>query len=100
MKLAPKLAAASALLAAAQFSTAAFALDTAAAEIRTVTGELKAGASRAVSDARALGDKLASGAARGRDEVENGFKSLGGAIDALGQKIGSSKKTSPFDVGA
>jgi len=41
---------------------------------------------------RLQGDKLASGATWTRDEVAKGFESLGNSINALGQKIGSSKK--------
>jgi hypothetical protein len=52
-------------------------------------GEAKAGAAAAVSDARALGDKLASGAKWSRDEVASGFKSLSQAIDTLGRNIAS-----------
>ncbi len=58
-------------------------------------GEAKAGASAAVADARALDDKLASGATWTHDEVAKGFQSLGTSIDALGQKIGGTKKASP-----
>ncbi len=63
-------------------------------------GEAQAGASATVADTRVLGDKLASGATWTRDEVAKGFESLGKGIDALGQKIGGSKKASPFGVGA
>ncbi len=63
-------------------------------------GEVKAGASAAVADTRALGDKLASGATWTRDEVAKGFEALGNSINALGQKIGSTKKASPFAPGA
>jgi hypothetical protein len=65
-----------------------------------VGGKLNAGTSVAAADARALGDKLESGAAWTRDEVAKDFESLRNAIDALGQKVGSDKKASPFDVGA
>jgi hypothetical protein len=53
-----------------------------------------------VSDARAVGDKLARGGVWARDEVARGFVSLGGAIDQLGHAIGAKPKASPFDVGA
>lgn len=62
-------------------------------------GEAQAGASAAVADTRALGDKLASGATWTRDEVAKDFESLRNSINALGQKIGGTKKASPFDVG-
>jgi hypothetical protein len=45
-----------------------------------------------VADTKTLGDKLASGATWTREEVAKGFESLGHAINALGQKIGSSKR--------
>ena len=63
-------------------------------------GEAKAGASATVADTRALGDKLAAGGTWTRDEVAEGFESLGNGINALGQKIGGTRKASPFDVGA
>ena len=52
------------------------------------------------AETRALGDNLAFGATWTRDEVAKGFESLGNAINAVGQKIGGTKKASPFDVGA
>jgi hypothetical protein len=63
-------------------------------------GEAKAGASATVADTRALGDKLAVGGIWTRDEVAKGFESLGNGINTLGEKIGNTKKASPFDVGA
>lgn len=63
-------------------------------------GEAKAAVSAAIADTRSLGDKLVSGATWARDEVAQAFKSLGDGIDALGRKIGSDKKASPFDAGA
>jgi hypothetical protein len=65
-----------------------------------VSGEAKTGASATVADTRALGDKLAAGAAWTRDEVAKGFDSLGNGINALGRKLGSTRKASPFDVGS
>jgi hypothetical protein len=35
-----------------------------------------------------------------REEVAKGFEALGNAINALGQKIGGSKKAAPADVGS
>lgn len=49
---------------------------------------------------KALGDKLASGVAWTREEVAKGFEALGNAINALGQKIGSSKKAALVNVGS
>jgi hypothetical protein len=54
----------------------------------------------AVADTKALGDKLASGATWAREEVAKGFEALGNASNALGQKIGSSKKAAPVNVGS
>ena len=80
-----------------EFKAAAQGLESAAG---WAGGEAKAGASATVADMRVLGDKLASGATWTRDEVAKGFESLGNSINALGRKIGSTKKTSPFDAGA
>jgi hypothetical protein len=62
--------------------------------------EAKSAASTGVSDARSVGDKLASGGVWAKNEVAKGFESLGGALNKLGQSIGSKAKASPFDVGA
>jgi hypothetical protein len=62
--------------------------------------EAKASAAAAVADTKALGDKLAFGAAWAREEVAKGFEALGNAINALGQKIGSEKKAGLVDVGS
>ena len=80
-----------------EFKAAAHGLESAAG---WAGAEAKAGASAAVADTKALGDKLASGATWAREEVAKGFESLGDAINALGQKIGSSKKAAPVDVGS
>jgi hypothetical protein len=53
-----------------------------------------------VADTKALGDKLASGTTWAREEVAKGFEALGNAINALGQKIGSSKKAALVNVGS
>jgi hypothetical protein len=45
-----------------------------------------------VTDTKALGDKL--------DSDATGFESLSNAINALGQKIGSSKMAAPVNVGS
>ena len=54
----------------------------------------------AVADTKALSDKLASGATWAREEVAKGFEALGNASNALGPKIGSSKKAAPVNVGS
>ena len=61
--------------------------------------ESKAEASMATADARAVGDKLASGGVWAKDEVTKGFDSLRSAINKLGQSIGAKVKASPFDLG-
>ena len=62
--------------------------------------EGKAAAAAASADARAIGDKLASGGVWAKDEIAKGFESLGSGLNKLGQSIGSKNKASPFDVGA
>ena len=53
-----------------------------------------------MTDTRALGDKLASGATWTRDEVAKALEALGNGINALGQNIGGIKKASPLAPGA
>jgi hypothetical protein len=65
-----------------------------------VGGEAKTGASATVADTRALGDKLASGAAWTRKEVAKGFESLGNGLNELGRKIAGTKKAAPVAAGA
>ena len=117
MKLTPKFLAAAALLAAAQFPALAFAKEPqqrfSVAELDRLADRVGKGtlgveqsmradfaraehalalehrAKAAVSDARALGDKLASGAQWSRDEVATGMKKAGSAIAALGRQIAS-----------
>jgi hypothetical protein len=74
-----------------ELKAAAHGLESAAGWVGT---EAKAGAAAAVAD------KLASGATWAREEVAKGFESLGHAINALGQKLGSRKKAAPVDVGS
>lgn len=86
-----------------EYNEAGYELKAAAHGLESAAGwagaEAKAGASGAVADTEALGDKLATDATWTRDEVAKGFESLGNAINALGQKIGSSKKAAPVNVG-
>jgi hypothetical protein len=84
-------------LAGYELKAAAQGLDSAAS---WVGGEAKGAASAAATDARAVGDKLASGGVWAKDEVAKGFESLGSALNKLGQSIGTKTKASPFDVGA
>jgi hypothetical protein len=80
-----------------EFKAAAHALESAAG---WAGAEAKTGATAVVADTKTLGEKLASGATWTREEVAKGFESLGNAINALGQKIGSSKKAEPVNVGS
>lgn len=63
-------------------------------------GKAKSTAASAATDARAIGEKLASGGVWTRNEVANGFESLGSALNRIGRSIGAHSKASPFDVGA
>lgn len=58
---------------------------------RWAGGEARAGASAVAAGTQALGDKLASGANWTRNEVAQGFESLGNAINTLGREIGNSE---------
>lgn len=61
--------------------------------------EAKAAAAAGAADARAIGNKLASGGVWAKDEVAKGFESLGTALNSMGRSIGSRGKAAPFDVG-
>jgi hypothetical protein len=63
-------------------------------------GELAAGASAAATDARIVGDKLEAGAVWTRDEVAKAFTVVADAINAIGNRVGSHHRASPFEVGA
>lgn len=80
-----------------ELKAAASSLESAAA---WAGGQAQSAAHAATADARAVGDKLASGGIWAKDEVAKGFESLGSALDALGRSIGAKSKASPFDVGA
>jgi hypothetical protein len=73
------------------YDKAGYELKAAASGLESAAGwtgeEAKAGASATVAEARALGEKLASGGAWTRDEVAKGFDALGHSIDELGRKI-------------
>lgn len=75
-----------------ELKEAAHGLESAAAWTGT---EAKTAAAAATSDARALGDKLASGGVWAKDEVAKGFESLGTALNKLGRAIGSKAKAAP-----
>lgn len=87
-----------------EYDKAGYELKAAAHGLESAAGwagaEAKAGAAAAVADTKALGDKLVTGATWAREEVAKGFESLGNAINALGQRIGSSKKAEPVHVGS
>lgn len=65
-----------------------------------VGADAKAFASSTVTDTRALGDKLASGATWTRDEIVRGFDSLGNSINELGKKIAGTKRAPPIALGS
>jgi hypothetical protein len=67
-----------------ELKAAAFGLESAAG---WTGGEAKAGASATVAEARAVGEKLASGGAWTRDEVTKGLDALGRGIEEVGRKI-------------
>ncbi len=53
----------------------------------------------AAADADAVGDKLVSGGTWARDEVAQGFDSLGRGLDDLGRAVGVRSKARPAPVG-
>jgi hypothetical protein len=67
-----------------ELKAASFGLESAAG---WAGGEAKAGAPATVAEARAVGNKLASGGAWTRDEVVRGIEALGHSIDELGRKM-------------
>ena len=79
-----------------ELKAAAHGLESAAA---WTGAEAKSAASTVTADARAVGDKLASGGIWAKNEVAKGFDSLGDALNKLGQSIGSKSKAPQFDVG-
>ena len=60
---------------------------------------IEAKTAAATADARALGDKLASGGVWAKDEVAKGFESLGTALNKLGSAIGARAKAAPLLAG-
>lgn len=87
-----------------EYDKAGYELKAAAHDLESAAGwvgrEAKAGVSGAVADARALGDKLASGATWTRDEVARGFESLGNALNELGHRIGAKQQAAPVKSGS
>lgn len=79
-----------------ELKAAAHGLESAAA---WTGGEGKLAAAAAVNDARALGDKLASGGVWAKDEVAKSFDALGSALDKIGLSLGAKTKAAPFDPG-
>jgi uncharacterized membrane protein len=78
-----------------ELKAAAQRLESAAAWTGT---EAKSATAAAVTDIRAVGDKLASGGVWAKEEIAKGFLALGNALDKLGQFIGSKSKPAPVDV--
>ena len=86
-----------------EYDKAGYELKAAAHGLESAAGwtgaEAKAGASGAVTDTKALGDKLATGATWTRDEVGRGFDALGHALNELGHKIGAKQEAAPVKSG-
>ena len=82
-----------------EYRQAGHELKAAARDLKNAAGwagaEAQAGASGAVTDTEALGDKLATGAAWTRNEVGRGFDALGHALNELGHKIGAKRQAAP-----
>jgi hypothetical protein len=78
-----------------ELKAAAQRLESAAAWAGT---EAQSVAAAAVTDTRAIGDKLASGGVWAKEEIVKGFEALGNALDQLGRFIGSKSKATPVDV--
>jgi len=79
-----------------ELKAAAHALESAAG---WTAGKAQAAAAVTVSETRALGDKLASGANWTRDEVAKGFEALGNGINGLGREIGNTGNAAPIRPG-
>ena len=82
-----------------EYNEAGYELKAAAHGLESAAGwagaKAKAGASAAVTDTEALGDKLATGATWTRDEVGRGFETLGHALNELGHEIGAKQRAAP-----
>ena len=87
-----------------EYNKAGYELKAAARDLESAAGwagaEAKAGASGAVADTDALGDKLATGATWTSDEVGRGFDVLGHALNELGHKIGAKQRAAPLKSGS
>ena len=87
-----------------EYNKAGYELKAAAHDLESAAGwagaEAKAGASGAVADTEALGDKLATGATWTRDEVGRGFDVLGHALNELGHNIGAEQQAAPVKSGS
>jgi len=87
-----------------EYNKAGYELKAAAHDLESAAGwagaEAKAGASGAVANTEALGDKLVTGATWTRDEVGRGFDALGRALNELGHKIGAKQQAAPLKPGS
>jgi len=87
-----------------EYDKTGYELKAAAHDLESAAGwagaEAKAGASGAVADTEALGDKLATGATWTRDEVGRSFDALGHALNELGNRIGAKQQTAPVKPGS
>lgn len=87
-----------------EYDKTGYELKAAARDLKSAAGwtgvEAKAGASGAVADTEALGDKLATGATWTSDEVGRGFAVLGQALNQLGHKIGAKQQAAPVKSGS
>lgn len=82
-----------------QYEKAGYELKAAAQSLEGAAGwageEVRAGASATVTDTRALGDKLASGAHWTREEVAKGLESLDNGIYKVGRKVAGTDTAAP-----
>lgn len=87
-----------------EYDKAGYELKAAARDLESAAGwagsKAKAGASGAVADTQALGDKLVTGATWTRDEVGRGFDVLGQALNELGHKIDAKQQAAPVKSGS
>ena len=83
-----------------EYNDAGYELKAAASDLESAavwtSAEATSDASAVVADTRALGDKIATGVTVAREDIGKGFESLGNGINALGQKIASTKKAQSF----
>ena len=87
-----------------QYHKAGYELKAAAHGLETAAGwagdTVAAGARHTVTDTRALGDRLASGASWSKDEINKGFAHFDHALDDLAHKLGVGTDRTPAAAGA